>query len=395
MNSDSGKVLPVVSTCTLAAVRREEYMAVRQLPNGKYEIRYPSHRNSKGRISYRTKVVGYSKRKAKELEQKLSSDFVEREVRGIPHEPEKQREYSVSGLLDWYLDLDEVKGLRSYKDTVGRTRPLKEYFGDRKAHKIELADVRAYRKWRKGQKAKRNESICSTSVANATVNREVARLRRCFNLAMQEKILIENPCWGLKDLEEKERERICSHEEFESLRSKLNTEARDILTVAYYTGMRISEITGLDWSRVDLKKGLIHLRKEDTKTKVSRLVPFLHKDVWEVFERRGGNPRKIRGRVFSIKGIRSPFQTACRKLGIKDLRVHDLRHTAATNMRKSGHATSVVMKICGWKSVQMFMRYDRVADEDILQANVVGIAYVEGKSSQILLTGKTVTASNS
>jgi len=355
-------------------------MAVRQLPNGKYEIRYPSHRNSKGRISF---------------ELKNFSDFMEREFRGIPHEPEKAKEYSVSELLDWYLDLDEVKELKSYKDAVGRTRPLKEHFGDRKAHEIEMADVRAYRKWRKGQKAKRNESICSTNVANATVNREVARLRRCYNLAMQEKILKENPCWGLKDLEEKERDRICSHEEFEALRGELKTDARDILTVAYYTGMRISEITGLDWSRVDLKNGLIHLRKEDTKTKVSRLAPFLHEDVWEVFQRRGGNPRRIRGGVFSIKGIRSPFQTACRKLKRKDHRVHDLRHTAATNMRKSKHATSVVMKICGWKSVQMFMRYDKVADEDILQANVVGIAYVEGKSSEIPLTDKTVTASNS
>jgi integrase len=369
-------------------------MAVRKLLNGKYEIRYPSHRNSKGKKLYRTQVVGYSKRKAKEHELKKFSDFMEREFWGISHEPEKQREYSVSGLLDWYLDLDEVKGLKSYRDTVGRTRPLKEYFGDRKANELEKADVREYRKWRKGQKAKRNKSICSTCVANATVNREIARLRRCYNLAMQEKILKENPCWGLKDLEEKERDRICSFEEFEALRSELHTEARDILTVACYTGMRISEITGLDWSRVDLKNGLIHLRKEDTKTKTSRLVPFLHQDVWGVFERLGGNPRRICGRVFGIKSIRSPFETACRKLGIKDLRIHDFRHTAATNMRKSGHATSVVMKICGWKSVQMFMRYDKVADEDILQANVVGIAYVEGKSSDIPLTGKTLTASN-
>ena len=325
----------------------------------------------------------------------LHTDFVEREVRGIPHEPEKPRDYSVSELLDWYLDLDEVRGLKSYRDTVGRTIPLKEYFGDSKAHEIEKSDVRAYRKWRKGQKAKRNKSICSTCVANATVNREVARLRRCYNLAMQEKILKENPCWGLKDLEEKERDRICSHEEFEALKSELHIETKDILTVAYYTGMRISEITSLDWSRVDLKNGLIHLRKEDTKTKVSRLVPFFHKDVWEVFERRGGNPRRISGRVFGIKSIRSPFETACRRFGIKHLRIHDFRHTAATNMRKSGHASSVVMKICGWKSVQMFMRYDKVADEDILQANVVGIAYVEGKSSEIPLTGKIVTASNS
>ncbi len=368
-------------------------MAVRQLTNGKYEIRYPSHRNSENKKLYRTTVVGYSKRKAKELELKRFSDFMEREFRGIPHEPEKQREYSVSELLNWYLDLDEVKELKSYKDLVGGTNPLREYFGDRKASELQRSDVRSYRKWRKGQKARRNKSICSYNVANATVNREFAALRRCFNLAIEEKIVEKNPCAGLPGLKEDERDRICSYEEFEGLRSELHTEGRDILTVACYTGMRISEITGLDWSRVDLKNGLIHLRKEDTKTKASRLVPFLHEDVWEVFERLGGNPRRIHGRVFGIKSIRSPFQTACRKLGIKDLRIHDFRHTAATNMRKSGIATSVVMKICGWKSVQMFMRYDKVADEDILQANVVGSSYVEGKKYGSTLTDEFPTVS--
>ncbi len=120
-------------------------MAVRKLSNGKYEIRYPSHRNSKGRISYRTKVRGYSKRTAKEFELKRFSEFMERKFRGIPHEPEKQREYSVSELLDWYLDMDEVEELKSYKDAVGRTRPLKEYFGDRKAHELQRSNVRKYR----------------------------------------------------------------------------------------------------------------------------------------------------------------------------------------------------------------------------------------------------------
>ena len=66
-----------VSTCTLA-VREGEIMAVKQLPNGKYEIRYPSHRSPKGRISYRFRVIGYSKRKANDLEKKLYSDFKER-----------------------------------------------------------------------------------------------------------------------------------------------------------------------------------------------------------------------------------------------------------------------------------------------------------------------------
>jgi len=167
---------------------------IKQLKDGRWESRYPSHRNENGKVSYRTKIVGYSKRKAERHYREHYSEFMEREILGIPHEPEKPKEYSVSGLLDWYLNLEEVKELKSYKDLVGRTKPLKQHFEDRKAHEVQKSCVREYRKWRKAQKAKRNESICSTYVANATVNREIAALRRCFNLAIEENILRDNPC---------------------------------------------------------------------------------------------------------------------------------------------------------------------------------------------------------
>ena len=76
-------------------------MTVRQLKNGKWEIRYPSHRNKENKILYRTKVVGYSKRQAKQIKQKYYNEFTRREEWEIPHEPEKPKEYSVSELLDW------------------------------------------------------------------------------------------------------------------------------------------------------------------------------------------------------------------------------------------------------------------------------------------------------
>ncbi len=350
-------------------------MAVRKLSNGKYEIRYPSHRNSENKKLYTTTVVGYSKRKAKELELKRFSEFMEREFRGIPHKPEKQREYSVSGLLDWYLGLDKVKALKSYKDIVGRTRSLKKFFQDRKASELLPSDAESYQVWRKKQNVckhntRKKQTVCSKHLSNATVNREVSVLKRCFNLAIREKLLMENPCVGVEPLKEKERNRICSRKEFEALKAELHANARDAVVVAYNTGMRIGEILSLEWSRVDFKNRLIHLRGEDTKNGESRKVPFLSKEVEEVLWQRGGNPRKIHGKVFGVKCIRNAFERACRKLGMKDLRIHDFRHSAATNMRKAKIDTTVIMKICGWKSVQMFLRYNEVDDSDLQKVNV-------------------------
>jgi hypothetical protein len=90
------------------------------------------------------------------------------------------------------------------------------------------------------------------------------------------------------------------------------------------------------------------------------------------------------------KSIRSPFKTACKNLEMKDLKIHDFRHIS-----RYQHEEIWNSHLCGWKSVQMFMRYDRVADEYILQTNVAGIAYVERKKCEIPLTDKLVSASKS
>ena len=77
--------------------------------------------------------------------------------------------------------------------------------------------------------------------------------------------------------------------------------------------------------------------------------------------------------MFGVRSIRNGFEGACKRLGIKNLRFHDFRHTAATNLRKAGVDTVTVMKICGWKSVAMFLGYNEVDDSD-LQKESVGIA---------------------
>jgi integrase len=57
-----------------------------------------------------------------------------------------------------------------------------------------------------------------------------------------------------------------------------------------------------------------------------------------------------------------------RKAGIKDLRFHDLRHCAATNLRRAGVDTVTAMKIVGHKSEKMHRRYNSVSEDDLKKA---------------------------
>ena len=69
-----------------------------------------------------------------------------------------------------------------------------------------------------------------------------------------------------------------------------------------------------------------------------------------------------------VREVKTAFKTACKKAGIENLRFHDLRHCAATNLRRAGVDTTTAMQIIGHKSPYMWKRYNTVAESDLVDA---------------------------
>ncbi len=203
----------------------------------------------------------------------------------------------------------------------------------------------------------------------ATVNRMLALMKRIYNLAMREELVDKNPCFKVSMLpENNKRDRVISHEEFQKLLSYLPAHAAQIVTVAYYTGMRAGEIFNLTWDKVNLKEGYIDLGAEDTKTGYSRRI-YLSTEIKDMFHNLSKVRKIAHNFVFTYKGrpvksIRKSFRNACKKAGIKELWIHDLKHTFNTNMRKAGVDRSIIMKITEHKSMSMFERYNTVDEQD-------------------------------
>jgi integrase len=85
-----------------------------------------------------------------------------------------------------------------------------------------------------------------------------------------------------------------------------------------------------------------------------------------------GGITRISGLVFTKDGKKLDHtyrvvQDLCRELRIEDFRFHDLRHSAVTNLRAAGVDVETIMKIVGHSSVEMFLRY-RAVDEEELNA---------------------------
>ena len=78
-------------------------------------------------------------------------------------------------------------------------------------------------------------------------------------------------------------------------------------------------------------------------------------------------------RVFQRHGepigdFRKVWATACKKAGLTGRLVHDLRRTAARDFRKAGVSEGEIMKLCGWKSRDMFDRYNIIDAADLSRA---------------------------
>ena len=190
-----------------------------------------------------------------------------------------------------------------------------------------------------------------------------------LNLAEQEGKTESVPFKGLKALKENNvRNRILSEDEYNRLIEHCPPHTAKIVKMGYFTAMRQGEILNLLWSSVDLKKGVVRLYPQMTKTNEARIIP-LNPEIKTMLK---SLPRTIHGRVFTRDGkplteIKRSFRTACRKAGIEDFRFHDLRHTCINSWRLQGHDFFRIMAASGHKTMEVFKRYNTVSEEELMR----------------------------
>jgi integrase len=135
-----------------------------------------------------------------------------------------------------------------------------------------------------------------------------------------------------------------------------------------YTGARVGEALWLEWRDVDLTRR--HVVFPKTKNGVARGVPLHDRVVMalanlphregEVFRRPDGLPYerpKHPADTSAGSRIKKAFAGACKRAGIRNFSAHGCRHTWATWHYAKNRDVSALMRLGGWKTVSMVMRY--------------------------------------
>lgn len=241
------------------------------------------------------------------------------------------------------------------------TKHLKPFFGDARA-----MDVRAY------TIQKYIDHRLEQGPAIATINRELAALRRMYSLGIrQEKIYRMPPICALK--ENNIRTGFIDDAEYRQLVAVCDKLwLRGILAVGYRFGWRKGEILGLRVYQVDLPNKSISLNVGETKNDEGRTIKMTRevyglllscvkdkKDKDYVFTREDGSP---------VRFLQDDWDALFDKAKLPRKLMHDLRRSAVRNMERAGVPRSVAMKITGHKTENVYRRYAIVDESQLADA---------------------------
>ena len=213
--------------------------------------------------------------------------------------------------------------------------------------------------------------------ALATCNRMLVLMRYMFNLAKKWKVpgADFNPTIGVPMYEANNaRERYLTAEETQRLKVALvksdNTQLQYIVPLLLMTGARKRELLEAQWEHFDLERR--SWRIPMSKSGKARYVP-LSATVLEVLAqlpRWPGCPYlvpnpKTREPYVSIF---SSWNTARKHAGLPEVRMHDLRHSMASNMVNSGRSIYEVAKVLGHTQLKTSQRYSHLSQETLIAA---------------------------
>jgi integrase len=292
-------------------------------------------------------------------------------------------------LLDALVQDYEINGRKSLDTFKAHLKPLREAFAIDAAIHVTEARIEKY-------KAQR----LSEGKAPATVNRELAALKRAFKLGVRQKRISEAPMMQML-VENNARQGFIEPGDFDAVVAHLPAYLKDFTRFAYSSGWRRGELKRLEWSAVDKDNTRVTLRREHSKNGEPRVLPLVGELVEIITRRREAREWKTKDGesavsryVFHRHGepvgdFRRAWAAACIAAGFSRPRLdmngrpvvdrnkqpvleptlifHDLRRSAVRNLDRNGITQSVAMSITGHKTASVYRRY-RIVNEDDIRA---------------------------
>lgn len=339
---------------------------IRVMPTGSrtFQIQYSkggrTRRSSLGRFGVMT--VDQARLRAREL-----LGLVAMGRNPVEEEAQARRSPNVAALCDRFLSEHAEQHLkpttlRDYRGMIARF--IKPTLGRFKVQQVERKDIADLHHSRRGSPYQ--------------ANRLLALLSKMFNLAEMWGLRMDgtNPCRHVPKFREKRRERFLTQHELQRLGSVLTeceadgTETPHVVItfrLLILTGCRLGEIQKMRWEYITD----FGIELPDSKTGARRIpLPQAARDLLNALPRTEGNPFVIEGKLPNsyMTDMQAPWRRIRKRADLNEVRIHDLRHTYASNAVCAGMPIQMVGRLLGHSQLQTTLRYAHLADEPVRAA---------------------------
>ncbi|MGD0413773.1 MAG: site-specific integrase [Terriglobales bacterium] len=292
----------------------------------------------------------------KQLTQRLheidTGRFVAPEVRRI----------TVSDLAEDFLRDYRINGKKSTSHAERRWKlHLEPFFGQCRVGQVTNSLIGKYIDHRMTEGAK-----------NGNINRELAALKRMFRLGHQAQKISWLPPFPRRLAENNVRTGFVDDKQFALLTASTSELwLRAFLEIAYTYGWRKRELLNLRVRQVDILGHSLRLDAGTTKNDDGREVALSPTALTLLQQCIQG--KKPEDHVFTragkpVRDFRKAWEKLTTAAGVPGLLLHDLRRSAARNLRNAGVPEGVIMKIGGWRTRSVFERYSIIVQSDIQDA---------------------------
>jgi integrase/recombinase XerC len=221
--------------------------------------------------------------------------------------------------------------------------------------------------------------------SKSTIARKIATLRSFYKFLVRKKSLGSNPVMAVRTpKQDKKLPRFLEYEEVKRLLETppsddwLGARDRAIMETLYSTGMRVSEVVGLNMEDIDFLSEVVHVRGKGKKERIAPIGASALQAIQHYLgfrnKRAQSNPSFESKVLFVNKhGGRLSTRSVCRKMdkylkisGL-DLTVspHTLRHSFATHMLNNGADLRSVQKLLGHQSLSTTQIYTHLTTSRI------------------------------
>ena len=219
--------------------------------------------------------------------------------------------------------------------------------------------------------------LLAAGYAKATCNRVLVLIRLMFNIAKKWKIPGSeyNPASGIPLFDANNaREKFLTVEETQRLHAELehseNPQLKNIIALLLLLGCRKRELLDSRWEQFDLERR--SWRIPMSKSGKARHVPISNAALsvlallpkWEKCPYVVPNPKSLQ----PYSSVYRTWNTARKNAGLPDVRMHDLRHSMASNLVNSGRSILEVSKILGHSQLKTSQRYAHLSQDTLLAA---------------------------